>query len=268
MTLLSSTRPDSPGMRMSDTSTCGWLTPKRLQHFVRGGERLERNSFARERLLEDPADRPVVVDDPDVLHVRRRAAHRSRRRTSAWLFPRSSDASCRVPRHFQRKQDREDRASRRAFPFDRAVVLGDERLRDRQPETGAALAAGDQRIEDPVADRPAESRGRCPRPTARAPADSAVFASVTPRATRVVRRISGLPSSPRTSACAALRAMLRTTCVSCSGSASNSGRLMSKSARSRRSRETRPARRCARARGFRGCWCGDRQAGGAASAGG
>jgi hypothetical protein len=37
---------------------------ERLQHFIRGGEGLEGNALARERLFEDPANRPVVVDDP------------------------------------------------------------------------------------------------------------------------------------------------------------------------------------------------------------
>ena len=64
-TSASSCRPDSPGIRMSETSTCGSLTCERLQHFVRGGERLVRNALARERLLEHPADRAIVVDDPD-----------------------------------------------------------------------------------------------------------------------------------------------------------------------------------------------------------
>ncbi len=37
---------------------------ERLQHFVRGRERLVGDALARERLLEHPADRAVVVDDP------------------------------------------------------------------------------------------------------------------------------------------------------------------------------------------------------------
>ena len=41
---------------------------ERLQHLRRGHERPERNVLARERFLEHPADRAVVVDDPDGLH--------------------------------------------------------------------------------------------------------------------------------------------------------------------------------------------------------
>ena len=37
---------------------------ERLPHLVGGGERLVGNALARERLLEHPADRAVVVDDP------------------------------------------------------------------------------------------------------------------------------------------------------------------------------------------------------------
>ena len=70
----SSARPDSPGMRMSDTSTCGRASAERLHHLVRRGERLVRNALARERLLEHPANRAVVVDDP---HGRARASPRA-----------------------------------------------------------------------------------------------------------------------------------------------------------------------------------------------
>src|SRR4029079_15454092 len=50
-----------------------------LRHAVerrqRRAERAVRDAFARERLLEDPADRAVVFDDPDRIHCV----------TSAWV---------------------------------------------------------------------------------------------------------------------------------------------------------------------------------------
>ena len=41
---------------------------QRLQHLVSRRERPVRDAFARQRLFQHPADRPVVVDDPDRLH--------------------------------------------------------------------------------------------------------------------------------------------------------------------------------------------------------
>ena len=53
----------------------------------------------------------------------------------------------------EREQHGEHGTSRHAFALDRAGVLRDERLRQRKPEAAAALAAGDERIEDAVAYR-------------------------------------------------------------------------------------------------------------------
>ena len=61
--------PEPPGMRMSETSTCGCVVVERRQHVARVGEAADREVLARQRLLEHEADRLVVVDDPDGFHA-------------------------------------------------------------------------------------------------------------------------------------------------------------------------------------------------------
>ena len=68
-----SSSPDSPGMRMSLTTTCGVSSSSALERFARRRESLVRDVLARERLLENPAYRAVVIDDPDRIHAARRA---------------------------------------------------------------------------------------------------------------------------------------------------------------------------------------------------
>ena len=42
---------------------------ERIERFLRGGERAERDALAAQRLLDHPADGAIVVDDPDRFHV-------------------------------------------------------------------------------------------------------------------------------------------------------------------------------------------------------
>ena len=54
--------PESPGMRMSLTTTCGVSAVERAASASCADEKvLNAMFFARERLLEHPADRAVVV---------------------------------------------------------------------------------------------------------------------------------------------------------------------------------------------------------------
>ena len=46
----------------------GRAAGERVERLARGREGAERNALATERLLDHPADRAVVVDDPDRLH--------------------------------------------------------------------------------------------------------------------------------------------------------------------------------------------------------
>jgi hypothetical protein len=46
-----------------------WIVgAQRLEHFVDRNERLVRNAFPLERLLEHPANGAIVIDDPDRFH--------------------------------------------------------------------------------------------------------------------------------------------------------------------------------------------------------
>ena len=66
---------------------------------------------------------------------------------------------------FQRQQNREHRAAGNALAFDRAAVLRDERLRERQPEAAAAFAPRHQRDRRSGRGSLRECRARCPRST-------------------------------------------------------------------------------------------------------
>ena len=68
LSLPSSASPDSPGIRISVTMTCGSPCCKRLGDLVDRRERLVRDALARKRLFEHPANGAVVVDDPDRIH--------------------------------------------------------------------------------------------------------------------------------------------------------------------------------------------------------
>src|SRR3954467_5060557 len=58
----------------------------------------------------------------------------------------------RSPRGFERQKNREHRVAWNALTFDGSVVLSDECLRDREPETAAAFAARNEWVEDALAD--------------------------------------------------------------------------------------------------------------------
>ena len=61
-------------MRMSDTSTCGLVVFERGEHVARVGEAAHGELLAGEGFLEHPADRLIVVNDPDRLHLRPRVS--------------------------------------------------------------------------------------------------------------------------------------------------------------------------------------------------
>jgi hypothetical protein len=70
LTLDSRVRPDSPGMRMSESSTRGaWEVPSSAASTSPATEALVRNLFPRQGLLQHPADRAVVINYPDCIHV-------------------------------------------------------------------------------------------------------------------------------------------------------------------------------------------------------
>ncbi len=67
----SSSRPLRPGMRMSVTSTSGSSRRSAASTASDFFEERRRHATLPERPLQHPADRRIVVDDPDVKHVRR-----------------------------------------------------------------------------------------------------------------------------------------------------------------------------------------------------
>src|SRR5688572_9847289 len=74
------------------------------------------------------------------------------------LQNRRSSSSLRFVLFPDRQQDREKRIAGTAFERDGAVVLRYEILCEREPQSGAAFAAGHERIEDALADRLGNAR--------------------------------------------------------------------------------------------------------------
>ena len=152
-----------------------------------------------------------------------------------------------------------------ARAFDRAVVLRDERLRDGEAEPAAAFAAGDQRIEDLVADglRHAGAvvlhgdRERQPMALARERHAARNARDEPDRriARRARHRLRGVAHDVEER----LRELL--------GIGVEIGQADVEVAHDRGSPGTPPARRPSRARAPRGCSCADTSARDAASAG-
>ena len=111
----------APGHADVGDQHLGRAAGERVERFLRRGERVVRDALAAERFLDHPADGAVVVDDPDRFHV-------SGSRILNMVRP------------------------GRRLELDDAVVVVHERLREREPQTGAAFPARDERIEDPVLD--------------------------------------------------------------------------------------------------------------------
>ena len=110
------------------------LVVEAVERFLGDGEGAVRDALARERLLEHPADRAVVVDDPDGCEHGVGCVHRN----SASAASRGRTGSRRV------KRVRPGTLSNSIIPWWRP----DEALRERQAQAGAALAAAHHRIED------------------------------------------------------------------------------------------------------------------------
>ena len=162
-----------PGMRMSLTTTCGRSPVQRVERLLRRAEGAVRDALARERLLEHPADRAVVVDDPDGVHGCgvRHGAFASR--TGSRMVKRV------LPGH--------------ALELDHAVVLA-----ARSSARATAPGRCRRRARSP-ADRRCARRARRARRGRRPRSRPAIawrwrcVAIVTWRAMRVTKRISPLP---------------------------------------------------------------------------
>src|SRR5262249_31527556 len=61
-------QPRLPGHADIRDQDFGRAAGERVERLLRGGERAEGDAFAAQRLLDHPADRAVVVDDPDGFH--------------------------------------------------------------------------------------------------------------------------------------------------------------------------------------------------------
>src|SRR5262245_43546592 len=72
------------------------------------------------------------------------------------------ESSFAVRRLFGREKYGEAGIARRALEGDHAVVLVHERLREREPQTGPALAPGDQRVKDALAQLLGDAWARVP----------------------------------------------------------------------------------------------------------
>ena len=123
-----SSRPLMSGMRMSVIEHIGPIALERRRRTA-GRSRSARNHVRLlQCLLEHPADRLVVVHDPD-------AQARSRHQ---WRLRAVGD----------RQSQLKHRSAGLALEFDQAAVAADEVLGNREPEPGARRPARDERIED------------------------------------------------------------------------------------------------------------------------
>jgi hypothetical protein len=142
LTAASRSRPDSPGMRMSETSTCG-LSSSNAASASRPLAKLRVARFSRARAFSS-----TQRIDASSSTIQIGFMYFSASREDIIIGPRPHCARC----LWQRDQDAEIRQSRPAFALDQTQVLLHEGLRQRQPEAAAAFAPGDERIEDAVAD--------------------------------------------------------------------------------------------------------------------
>src|SRR5690606_13646199 len=69
------------------------------------------------------------------------------------LGPSTGRASRRRGPRSRRQEDREHRPARSAVELDGSAVVGDDAVRDGQPEAGAALLGGEERLEDRIVGR-------------------------------------------------------------------------------------------------------------------
>src|SRR5574343_1445899 len=142
LTSCNSSRPDWPGMRMSDISTCGGSAPC---------SSCEMASLAEAKLLKGMPSRDRVFS-----RTQRMERSSSTIQTGfifCWLI-----LSLEWPEQkqnsglFDRQAQREDGVAGVARTIDGAVMVLDEILGDGQPQSTTALAPGNQRIEHPLAD--------------------------------------------------------------------------------------------------------------------
>ena len=225
-----------PGMRMSETSTCGCRTASACSTSY-GRERLGTDALARERLLRAPSGssgrrrrstRPVRV----AAAAARSRVHRER-----------SSAHGELAARVERQQDRRRpggssiRSSRCAARRLCATVEAEAAAAPRPDTSGKKICRGSA-----PSGMPGPSSSTSDRDTASRWNFCRASRSARPRRDHDPR--SGVGPA---SACAALRAMLSTARVSCSLSASIRD-AMSKSRRDRDLRGTRPAPRPSRAR--------------------
>src|SRR5215831_5398943 len=155
-TSLSSASPDSPGMRMSETSTCGRLCSSACC-----------TSFAVAKVRYAMPSRSSAFSSTQRIERSSSTIHTgfngSPRKGCWWplacmrIEPRSLTLRAGTA-GFQRQEDGEHRAPGNALAFDRSVVLRDESLGDRQPQPAAPFAPRHERIEDPVADQIGNAR--------------------------------------------------------------------------------------------------------------
>ena len=153
---------------------------QRRERIVRAVEALREHAAALQRLLEHPTDGRIVVDQPNSKRLCIHTESMGRKITKMVL-------------------------SRRAVEFDQPAMAADEILRDSQAEACPVGAAGNERIENGVADFRKHAgavvlelnRGHQPM-APRADADAV-------RAARVRSTRRGACTAPLDNACMALR---------------------------------------------------------------
>src|SRR4051812_3269773 len=142
-TLWSNSRPELPGMRMSETSTCG-------QPVVSSS----MASCARANVLNGMPSRVSAFSNTHRMDRSSSTTHtgfiyasgKRRRDGRHSLFWGVGSAA--YPVLVQRQHDAKACSPRLAVDFDHAFVMMNERLRQSQPETASAVPPGHQRKED------------------------------------------------------------------------------------------------------------------------
>src|SRR4249919_2106113 len=143
--LLSKSMPEPPGMRMSETSTCG-SSSSSAARTSRGLVKLRTTNSSRVSAFSSTKRIDWSSSTIQMGFMRSDALRTSAREAV-------EEATSGEGNH-----DLEDRAAGFAFEFDSAMVLLNEGLRQCEPESRAAFAARHERKEDPLAQRLRNSR--------------------------------------------------------------------------------------------------------------
>src|SRR5471032_1356690 len=150
LTSCSKSSPESPGMRMSDTSTCGVSTSSAAI----ASRALEKLLVTRFSLASAFSSTQRIDSSSSTIQI----GFMSYVYPAIWIVYQGSGTGPAGARLWQGQQDAEVRVSRPALAFDHAHVLLHEGLRQSQPQAAAALPPRHQRVENAIANLGGDAR--------------------------------------------------------------------------------------------------------------